>query len=131
MVAILRQSEETGNPLITVNPDHVVTLRPRKTYIPNQASQSGGLLNGYKGTQVELVTGRTILVCESHEEVHAKLWPAPVQPPVGASPNIEAANKAAAPKPEPEAVTEEESPAPKKAPAKVGAAKDEPEPEAQ
>jgi hypothetical protein len=122
MAAVLRQANEQGNPPITVNPDHVVSLSPRKTYRPNLASQSGGLHTGYEGTQIELVTGRTVLVVESHQEAHEKLWPRPVAqtPPVGASPTLEAAKaeaqkatEAAPEKPEPKKVP---PPSPKKEP---------------
>jgi hypothetical protein len=60
---------------ITVNPDHVTRLEPRSRPIPNQGSQSGGLLPHYEGTAIHFVTGERELVLEDYEVVHARLWP--------------------------------------------------------
>jgi hypothetical protein len=62
------------NPPITVNPSHVVTLRPRFKVVPNMGSQAGGLLPRYEGAELHLVTGFRVNIAESYDEAHRILF---------------------------------------------------------
>lgn len=66
---------------LTVNPAHVVKLEPRFQPRPNLGSQQGGVLPGYSGCQVTLVTGERELVLEDYPIAHEKLWPSEVPAP--------------------------------------------------
>lgn len=82
MVAKLTSVTTAGRPPapITLNPDHVVELRPRFLMKPNQGSQSGGLLVNYEGSEAELVTGRKVQLLEDYAVAHEALWPKPTPP---------------------------------------------------
>jgi hypothetical protein len=124
MSARLTNVSESGKPPypITINPNHVVEVKPRFRPIPNQGSQVGGLLPHYEGSQLRLVTGDYVRVIEDYQVVHERLWPqqqppsSPEPAPVKKAPAKKAMPKVAEEKPIPqsqisgltEAITEAE-----------------------
>ena len=77
MVAKLTSEASAGKPPmpISLNPDHVVELKPRFRPTPNQGSQSGGLVPNFKGSTALLVTGERLNILEDYGDAHEKLWP--------------------------------------------------------
>jgi hypothetical protein len=58
---------------LMVNPDHVATLRPRKTIKPVDATQDLRTELTYDGTILTLATGAQHFVTEDFDTVHAAL----------------------------------------------------------
>ena len=67
-VELTEVTHGTPRPLM-INPDHVASMRPRKTIRPIDAQQDPRGVVGYNGTIVEMAAGDQHFVKESFEEV--------------------------------------------------------------
>ncbi len=124
MSQVILTEVSQGDPRpLSINPDHVVSLRPRKVITPVDAQQDPRGDISYSGTIVSLVTGANHFVSEDFAEVHDQVLAgrtpedvpgleqevAPSSPsesggstPPKKAPAKKAAAKAADPEPEPE-----------------------------
>lgn len=64
---------DPDNPQVLINPAQVVTVKPRKGYKPDVASQKGGTLPYWTGAEITLTNGSHLNVSESVSQVLDKL----------------------------------------------------------
>lgn len=68
MIHLMRQ--DTPARPVTINTDHVASLRPLRRLVPSSVSQTPGhVVAQYMGTELVLVNGERINVCEQYTDV--------------------------------------------------------------
>ena len=77
-MSMIRLTTFDGNRVptpVSINPDHVISTRPRKQLTPVDAQQQPNATFVYKGTMITLIDGERLNVVEDHDEVDHKLHP--------------------------------------------------------
>lgn len=64
---------ERNSPPILVNPNHIVSVHPRREIRPTDTAQTPAVEFGFKGATVLLVTGDRMHVAEEFEEIQRVL----------------------------------------------------------